>query len=414
MLRAARDPIGQGAGRREESMTCTMIAWRLVAAAALALVALGGASSGAAAQEKIKVGIISDFTGPFAVVGVRLKQGMEIYLAEHGARIGGREVELVYRDVGNGSPTVAKQIAEELIVRDRVALLAGFSVTPEVSAVASVITEAKVPAVIMVPSTPALMKMSPYFVRVANNMIATVRPAAEWSYKIGKRRAYIVVADFAPGHQVQETFRNRFKELGGEIVTEDRVPLNTVDYAPIAERIVRANVDVVKMFIPTGTPSVSFVRGLSAQGVFAKGATVIGIGETDDADLPSFDESVIGVHTSFHYAPDLPYAANKNFRERFFAKFGADSIPSSFAVTGYDGMHLVFRLIESQQGKKFDGPAAVEAVKGHKWESPRGPAQIDAASRDLIENYYIRRVSKVDGKMKNVVVDTYEQQPPRF
>jgi branched-chain amino acid transport system substrate-binding protein len=394
-------------------MTCMMIC-RLVAAAALALVALGGSLTGASAQEKIKVGIISDFTGPFAVVGARLRHGVEIYLAEHSTRIGGREVELVYRDVGNGSPTVAKQIAEELIVRDRVALLAGFSVTPEVSAVASVITEARVPAVIMVPSTPALMNMSPYFVRVANNMIATVRPAAEWSYKIGKRKAYIVVADLAPGHQVQETFRNRFKELGGEIVTEDRVPLSTVDYAPIAERIVRANVDVVQMFIPTGTPSVSFIRGLSAQGVFAKGATVIGVGETDDADLPSFDESVIGVHTSFHYAPDLPYAANKNFRERFLAKYGADSIPSAFAVTGYDGMHLVFRLIESQQSKKFDGTAAVEAVKGYKWESPRGPAQIDAASRDLIENYYIRRVSKVDGKMKNVVVDTFEQQQPRF
>jgi branched-chain amino acid transport system substrate-binding protein len=191
-------------------MTCTMMTCRLVAAAALSLIALGGSSTGTQAQEKIKVGIISDFTGPFAVVGVRLKQGMEIYLAEHGTRVGGREVELVYRDVGNGSPTVAKQIAEELIVRDRVALLAGFSVTPEVSAVASVITEAKVPAVIMVPSTPALMKMSPLFRagRQQRRLQRCALPPVVAQNR--KRRAYIVVADFAPGHQVQETFRNRF------------------------------------------------------------------------------------------------------------------------------------------------------------------------------------------------------------
>src|SRR5262245_5560655 len=164
-----------------------MFYWRAMTATLLAIGLLPASSLQTLAQDKLRIGMISDFTGPFANVGIRLRYGIETFLAEHGPRVGGREVEVIYRDVGNGSPSVAKQIAEELLVRDNVSMLAGFSVTPEVSAVASVVTESKIPTIIMVPSTPALMKMSPYFVRTGNNMIATVIPGADWAYSQGKR-----------------------------------------------------------------------------------------------------------------------------------------------------------------------------------------------------------------------------------
>jgi branched-chain amino acid transport system substrate-binding protein len=387
---------------------------RLLLTMAIAGCVLPAISAGASAQEKLKIGIISDFTGPFANVGIRLRYGIETYLAEHGPKVGGREVELIYRDVGNGSPAAAKQIAEELVVRDKVSMMGGFSVTPEVSAAASVITEGKIPSIIMVPSTPALVKMSPYFVRTGNNMISTVMAGADWAYNVaGKRKAYIIVADFAPGYEVQNTFKKRFTELGGTVVAEDRAPLSTVDYAPFAERIVRADVDVVQMFVPTGTPSISFVRGLAAQGVFAKGLALIGVGETDDADLPSFDDSVIGVHTSFYYASTLDNPENKAFSQKLAAKFKEATL-APYPVTGYDSMGVFYKMIESQQGKQFDGDSAIKSILGYKWNSPRGPVMIDPASRDIVENYYIRRVEKVNGELRNVVVKTYEQQPPRF
>jgi branched-chain amino acid transport system substrate-binding protein len=386
---------------------------RLLTTGVLAGCLLPAWSMQAPTQEKLRIGMISDFTGPFANVGIRLRYGIETFLAEHGPRVGGREVEVIYRDVGNGSPSVAKQIAEELIVRDKVSMLAGFSVTPEVLAVASVVTESKTPAVIMVPSTPALVKMSPYFVRTGNNMIATVMPGAEWAYSQGKRRAYIVVADFAPGYEVQNTFKRKFTELGGSVVAEDRVPLSTVDYAPIAERIARANVDALQMFVPTGTPSITFVRALAAQGVFSKGLAVIGVGETDDADLPSFDDSVLGVHTSFYYASTLDNPENRAFREKLSAKF-KEAVLAPYPVTGYDSMHLLYKMIESQTGKTFDSDSAMKSILGYKWNSPRGPMSIDPNSRDVIENYYIRKVEKIDGQLRNVVVKTYEQQAPQF
>jgi branched-chain amino acid transport system substrate-binding protein len=379
----------------------------------LAACAMPFVSVPARAQDKLRIGMISDFTGPFATVGTRLRYGMETYLAVNGKSAGGREIEVIYRDVGNGSPSVAKQIAEELIVRNQVSMIGGFSVTPEVSAAASVVTEGKTPAIIMVPSTPALIKMSPYFIRTGNNMIATVSCGADWTYKNGKRRAYIVVADFAPGYEVQNTFKRVFTHLGGTIVGEDRVPLSTVDYAPFAERIANANVDCVQMFVPTGTPSITFVRALAAQGVFSKGLTVMGVGETDDGDLPSFDDSVIGVYTSFYYASTLDNPENTAFRKALAAKY-KEAVLAPYNVTGYDSMHLFFRMAESQQGKSFDGAAAVEAIRGYKWNSPRGPVMIDAASRDIVENYYIRKVQKIDGQLRNVVVQTYRQQPPQF
>jgi len=371
------------------------------------------AAAPAVAQDKLRIGIVSDFTGPFANVGTRLRYGIETYLAEHGSKVGGREVEVLYRDVGNGSPAVARQLAEELVVNDHVAMMGGFSVTPEVSAVASVVTEGKIPTVIMVPSTPALVKMSPYFLRTGNNMISTVLAGANWAYEIGKRRAYIVVADFAPGYEVQNTFKKRFTELGGTVVAEDRAPLSTVDYAPFAERIVHADVDVVQMFVPTGTPSLSFVRGLTAQGVFSKGLVAIGVGETDDGDLPSFDDSVIGINTSYYYASTLDNPENRHFKEQLAKKF-KDVPPSPYPVTGYDSMGVFYKMIESQQGKPFDGASAVKSVLGYSWKSPRGPVTIDPASHDIVENYYIRRVEKIDGVLKNVVIRTYEQQPPLF
>jgi branched-chain amino acid transport system substrate-binding protein len=367
----------------------------------------------ASAQDKLKIGIISDFTGPFATVGTRLRYGMETFLAEHGPHVGGRDIEVIYRDVGNGSPAVAKQMAEELVVRDHVSMMGGFSVTPEVSAVASVVTEAKIPSIIMVPSTPALITLSPYFIRTGNNMISTVSSGADWTYKAGKRRAYIVVADFAPGYEVQNTFRRKFTALGGTIVAEDRVPLSTVDYAPIAERIARADVDAVQMFVPTGTPSISFVRALSAQGVLSKGLIVMGVGETDDADLPSFDDSVLGVYTSFYYASTLQNPENAAFAKLLAAKFKEATL-APYPVTGYDSMHLFYKMAESQQGKPFDGDSAVKSVLGYKWNSPRGPVTIDAASLDIVENYYIRKVEKINGELRNVVVETYPQVPPQF
>ncbi len=380
---------------------------RLAAVAAVALSMWTGTS--AFAQEKIKIGILADLTGPFAPNGIMLRQGADLYISEHGTKVGGREVEVIYRDV---NPTNAKQVAEELVIRDKVSLLGGFALTPEAAAVASISKQAKIPTVLMIPSTPTLMNMSPYFVRSANNMPQTVMPGAEWAAKQGKKKAYIAVSDYAPGYEVQAAFKKKFEELGGKVIAEDRLPLNTVDYAPFAERIARSDADVVEVFIPPGAPAMSFTRALVAQGVMKKGVLVIGIGETDEAYLPTYDESVLDYHSSFNYSAMLDNPENKKFKADLEAKYEGKAQPDPFVVHGYDGMHLLYHMIETQAGKPFDGAAAVEATKGYKWNSPRGPVSIDPDTRDIVQNMYIRNVQKVDGKMQNVVLDTFKDVKP--
>ena len=405
---AAETPRLVGSHHREELMRPDHILGGILAIVAMI------AGSAACAQEKIKIGMIADFTGPFALSGTMLRQGMETYLSATGTKVGDREIEIVWRDIGNQNPVVAKQAAEELIVRDKVSILTGFDLTPQVAAVAAVANEAKIPTVIQIPSTPALMKMSPYFLRVSNNMQSTVWPGADWAAKNGKKRAYIAVSDYAPGHQVQAAFKRKFTELGGTIVGEDRIPLNTVDYAPFAERVARSDADVVQVFIPPGPAAVSFTRGLLTQGVREKGTLIMGVGETDEAFLASYDDSVVGIYSSFHYSRVLDNKENEQFKQQLAAKFGDNVAADAFVVQGYDGMHAVRHLIETQTGKPFNAAAAVEAMKGYAWNGPRGAMSIDAESRDIIENMYIRRVERVNGKLENVIVDTYRAVKPLF
>jgi branched-chain amino acid transport system substrate-binding protein len=375
--------------------------------AALALLLATVMAPAAVAQEKIKIGIIGPFSGPFAATGVQFRQGIETYVALNGTKAGDREIELIYRDTGGTNPAVAKRLAEELIVKEKVSALGGFYLSPEGFAVASVINETKTPAVLFVSGARPIVRQSPYFVRAGSTLWQEYIPPAEWAVKKGHKRAYIAVADFAPGHDAQETFKGKFTELGGQVVGEDRIPLNTVDFAPFAERIANSNAEVVNVFIPPGAPSVGFLKALAARGIMQK-MVVIGCAETDDADLHLFDESVVGYYSSLYYTIGLPHEENRKFKAKLNEKFPG-AIPSYSMVNAHDGTHLLYKMVEAQKGKTtFDPEAAMAAVKGYSWTSPRGPLKIEADTREITLNMYIRRLEKVNGRLENVVIDTYE------
>jgi len=365
-------------------------------------------NGGADAQEKIKVGIIGQFSGPFATAGEEYRQGIECFVALHGTRVGGREVELIFRDVGGSNPATAKRLAEELIVKDKVSIIGGFFLSPESFAAASVLTETKTPGVIFNGATPSIVKQSPYFVRVGDTMTQVAAPQAEFALKNGKKRFYIAVADYAPGIATEEAAKKVILEKGGEIVGTDRIPLNTVDFAPYAERIANAKPDAVVAFLVTGAPAVSALKALAARGILGSDKVlVVGQAETDDPDLHLFDDSVLGFYSSHHYASGLKNSENAKFKEIFQKKFGANTPIGLFVPPAYDGLRVIYKMIESQQGKPFDGTAAINAVRGFSFDSPRGPAKIEADTRDITMNVYIRKVEKVNGQKANVVVDTF-------
>lgn len=374
------------------------------------LVFLAGAMLSAmprlAGAQPIRIGIIGQFSGPFAQSGVQFRQGIETYLGMHDGKLGGRAVEVIYRDVGGSNPAVAKRLAEELIVRDKVVMLGGFYLSPEASAVAQVISETKTPAVIFNAASSPIVTESDYFVRTGQSLYQASVPPAQWALKQGRRRAWIAVADYAPGYDVQRYFKQSFTEGGGSVVGEDRIPLNTVDFSVYAQRIAAAAPDVLEIFIPTGAPSVGFVKALAAQGVLGGKTVVIGSAEVDDTELHLFDAQVEGVYSCLFYLPALDNPANTAFRAALAARFGPAVIPNFAMVGAFDGMAVMARMIEAQTGASFSGDAAMAAARGYGWDSPRGPVRIDAQTRDIVQNEYIRRVATGAGGLGNVVVDS--------
>jgi branched-chain amino acid transport system substrate-binding protein len=372
-----------------------------------AAIAALGASLPVLAQETLRIGIINHDTGPFATPGREIRAGIEVFREIHGDTVGGRKVEIVFRDMAGPNPANSRRLAEELVVRDKVSILGGFYLTSDASAAAAVINQTNTPAVLFVAASPTLLAQSPMFVRAGQNIGQSATAAAQFAIKSGKRKAYVAVSDYAPGHDVQRFFRAAFQAGGGRIVDEMRAPLNTVDYAPIAERIRNADVDVLDVFVPPGAAAVSFSKALAAQGVM-KQKLVIGMGEAEDADLHLFDDSILGFHQALYYAESLDNPQNKAFTEALKKKFGNDRVPTFAAVSAYDGMALIYRMIESQRGKPFDPKAAQQAVLGITINSPRGSLTIDAATREPIQDIHIRRIDKVNGKLRNVVVDTFK------
>jgi branched-chain amino acid transport system substrate-binding protein len=366
--------------------------------------------SAAMAEESIKVGIIGDFTGPFATTGESYRHGIDAYIAKNGDTIAGKKVELVFRDSA-GKPGDAARLAEELVVNDGVRVIGGLTLSSEVAAVAPVMTDAKTPFVSFSAAAPGLAAKSPYFVRGGQDVRASGQAAAQSALKNGKRRAYTAVSDYISGQQAEEAFAKEFKAGGGEIIGQDRIALTTVDYAPYAERIANANPDVVQLFVPTGAPAVSMLQALGARGLM-KRIMIIGTGaEAEDNDLRLFDDSIEGYYSVMYMTAQLDTPLNKWFKDFLTGKFGAQALPDPHSVGAYDGMTIIAKMIESQAGKDFDPAAAVKSVEGYTFDGLRGPMKVND-DRELTQNYYLRQVRKVDGKLQNVLLETFPNIKP--
>lgn len=377
-----------------------------------AAVAVAGFAGGAQAQETVKIGFVGPYSGPFAMAGEAFRHGVQAYMALHGDTVAGKKVEIVYRDSGGADPSLAKRLAEELIVKDKVAMLAGFFLSPEAAAAAPVANAAKVPLFLVNAATPTLLKLSPYFVRVGDSINQPAELTAQHALESGKSRGFVAVGDYGPGHQVEAAFMSAFKAGGGQIVGNVRIPLNTTDFAPIAERIANENADVVQVFLPPGAASISFSKALAARGLTGK-LMIVGQGEAEESELPRFDDSILGFKSVVYVDANADNPENAAFSDWLIKNAGPNYRGNTFNIGAFDSMHLIYKVLEDQKGRKFDGTAAVKSLAGYSFRSPRGPVTIDPATRELIQNFYLREVVKgEDGTKRNKVIRTWRQVKP--
>ncbi len=371
------------------------------AGAALALTA------GAALSDTIKVGVLAPFSGPMAVWGEQFKTAMDAYVAQHGKQAGAHTVEFVFKDAGYGNPEVARSVAQELLVKDKVGYLAGFVFTPDALAVAPLINRSKTPTVIFNAGLSEIPAKSPYFVRVGFTLPQMAVPMAEWARKQGIGKVAVAVSDFGPGLDAEKAFGDAFRSKGGEITDSIRMPLNTTDFAPFMQRIKAAKPDALFTFLPAGPATYAFVKAYAENGLAAAGIRFLGTGETDETNLKALGDSALGLITAYFYSPAHESPANAEFLAKLEAAHPG-GIANFASAEAYDGTHMVYEMIKAAGA---DPDKAMAFAKTMRWESPRGPVSIDPASRHVTQNVYIRVVDKdPSGKLINREFETIPAQ----
>jgi branched-chain amino acid transport system substrate-binding protein len=358
-----------------------------------------------AAGEPLKIGLIIPLTGPFASTGKQIEAACRLYMRRNGDTVGGRKVELIVKDDTGVAPETTKRLAQELVVQDKVNALAGFGLTPLALAAAPIATQSKTPMIVMAAATSIITSKSPYIVRSGFTLPQVTWPIAEWAPKNKIKSAVTIVTDYAPGIDAEKTFVSRFKAAGGNVLESLRVPLRNPDYAPFLQRAKDAKPDALFVFVPSGEGS-ALMKQFNDRGLKQAGIRMIGTGDVVDDDLlESMGEVAVGVVTSFHYSAAHDSPENKAYVDAFMK---ANHVrPNFHSVGGYDGMHLIYEAFR-KAGANADGDKIVEAMKGMKWTSPRGPMTIDAATRDPIQTVYIRRVEMVDGKPWSIEFAKFE------
>ena len=381
---------------------------KMIQKAAIALLA-AFAFAAHATDVPLRIGLIATYSGPYADYGRQFDAGVALYLKEHGGRIAGRPVEIVRKDTAGPAPDVARRLAQELVVRDKVQILTGLDFSPNAYAVAPVATQAKIPTLVMNAASSAITTGSPYIARLSFTVQQVTDPMARWMARNGVKEAYTVVADYASGADAEIAFGKAFAAEGGKVVGAVRTPMNNPDFSAYVQRIKDAKPQAVFFFFPSGVMPPAFLKVWKARGMDETGIKLYATGEaTDDSYLEATGDVALGLVTSHHYSYAHPSPKNRKFVSDFVAEFGTGLRPSYFAVTAYDVMAAIDLALAKTRGDAA-GDKVMAALKGLRFESPRGPVEIDPLTRDIVQTVYIRRTERVKGELVNVEFDRFDK-----
>lgn len=362
-----------------------------------------------AQAQPVKVGVVLTTSGPGASIGDQMDKAIRLYMQQNEAALAPVRIELVRRDDGGPNPEVARRLTQELITRDRVQLLTGYVYTPNAMAVAPLITQARIPTVIMNAGTSAIIRQSQMFARVSFTMWQSAYPMGQWAARQqGVRRAYSLVSDYGPGVDCEQGFSRAFTEGGGQMVGAVRMPLTTVDFAPFMQRVRDERPDVLFVFVPAGTVATAIMKAYNDLGLAQAGVRLVGTGDiTPDEELPNMTGVPEGqIVTMHHYSAAGDRPANRAFVQAWQQAYGANSTPSFYSVGAWDAMAAIFHVVR-EQGGNIDADRTMQLLRG--WEnaqSPRGTVRIDPETRDVVQNVYLRRLDRVGGRLANIEIET--------
>ena len=369
-----------------------------------ATIATLGLVAAAHAADPIKIGVIIPMTGTFQSNGSQIEAAIKAYTKAKGDTVAGRRIEFVLRD-DRGAPDNAKRLAQELITQDRVSILTGFGTTPAALATAPLATQAKVPQVIMVAATSSIVDKAPYIVRVSQSIPQIASIIGQWAPKSGPKTFVSIVSEYGPGLDAEEWFAKAVEAHGGHVIEKLKVPVASPDFAPFLQRAADAKPDAIFVFVPTGAGG-NFMKQFTERGLDQAGMKLVAMSDlTDDDLLNNMGDAALGAVTGGPYSASHDSPENKAFVAQFKA-VNPGMRPNVVAVSAWDALDLIYRAIEATKGDT-SGDALIAAMKGQKLDSPRGPISIDPATRDIIQNIYMRKVERHDGELYNMEFETF-------
>ena len=380
---------------------------RKFTAITLGLAAAAFAAVPAQAQGTVKIGLILPYTGQFADAATQQDNAIKLFVKQNGDTVAGKKIEIIRKDTGGPNADQAKRMAQELVVRDNVDIIAGFVLTPNAMAAGDISAEAKKFMVVMNAATAIITTKSPYMARTSLTIPQLNDALGQWAAtKGGVKKAYTMVSDYGPGHDAEQSFQAGFKAAGGEVVGAVRMAVANPDFSAYVQRAKDLNPQAIFVFIPGGAQPGALGKAFAERGIDPKKTKVMGQLEiTDEHALKAMGDVSIGMITSGHY----DYTHKSKMNEDFVKAYNADykRNPDFFSAGAWDGMALIYAALKKTNGDA-DGQKLIDAAKGMKWESPRGPISIDPETRDIIQTVYIREVKKVDGHLVNVEIDKVE------
>jgi len=374
----------------------------------LLLLAAGAGLPLPLSAQTVKVGLINSYTGFVAQAADQGQKGTDLYFKEHEKDLPpGVKIELLKRD-DTSNPEVGKRLAQELITRDHVQLLTGIVLSPVATAIAPLTAEAKVPLVISYAAAGVTIpRISPYVVRVTFTLWQESYPMGKWAAEQGWKTAYTAVTDFIAGHDAEAAFTKAFTDAGGKVIGADRFPPANPDFTPFVHRIKDAKPEVAFIFVPAQTQATAMMRAINDLGLREAGIKIAAPQDLlPDEELPNMGDTPVGLITSGTYSVAGKRPANEGFLAAWKREYGDKAIPDFFSVDGWDGMAMIFDLVKSTKGKFTADEAMAFLSHWKNPDSPRGPIMVDPQTRDIVQNIYIRRVEKVDGKLADVEIAT--------
>jgi branched-chain amino acid transport system substrate-binding protein len=372
--------------------------------------ALASAATLAHAQE-VKIGVALPYTGIGAELAQQIDRGIEQFIKLNPDKTKGYKITLVRRDVKNPGGADARTAVQELLTQDKVDVLAGWVYSPNAIASAPIVNAGRKLAVIMNAGTAHITQMSNYYVRTSFSMWHAGYAMGETAAKQLKAKTAVVgYTDFPPGKDMLASFKRAFEGSGGKVI--DEIPMGGAgavpDFTPFFQRAKDRKPDVFFVFVPAGDHASAVVRTYGALGMRQAGVKLIGPGDiTQDNKLQAMGKDAVGLITMHHYHADLTNKENQRFVAAWKKDYGADSIPDFMAVGGYDGMAAIAHAIQATKGK-VDSDKALAALKGWKFDSPRGPILIDPDTRDIVMNEYLSEVVMKDGRLFQNTIATVE------